>query len=108
MVQKKEEKKEKKQKETIYIHEKKPEKATSPNKQKEKKERNACGYRGACTSKDNYRTKGRGFNESIKTKYEERKTNPKQTLTPEKDITTSANQTPIYHKYNIVVRSKTV
>ena len=32
-------------------------------KQTEKKERNTCGYRGACISKDDW-TKGRGFNES--------------------------------------------
>ena len=31
-----------------------------------KKERNTCGYRGACISKDYDWTKGRGFNENEK------------------------------------------
>ena len=45
------------------------EKATFPNKKKEKK--NTCSYLGACISKDD-RTKGRGFNEEgIKTKSSE-------------------------------------
>ena len=44
------------------------------------RKRNTCGYRGACISKDDG-TKGRGFNESIKTKTKQNKTN----LTPEKD-----------------------
>ena len=38
-------------------------------KRKKKKERNTCGYRNDCISKDDW-TKGRGFNESIETKKE--------------------------------------
>ena len=59
-----------------------------------KKKRYTCGYRGVCISKGD-RTKGRGFNESIKTKAKQNKTN----VTPEKDVMTSANQTPGGHKF---------
>ena len=38
-------------------------------KKKKRKERNTCGYRNACISKDDW-TKGRGINESIETKNE--------------------------------------
>ena len=54
-----------------------------------KEEEKECGCRGACISKDDW-TKGRGFNESIKTKMKHNKTN----VTPEKDVIASANQTP--------------
>ena len=69
--------------------------------------RDACAlYRGlmksrTCTSKDNL-TKGRGFNESIKTKTKQNKTN----ITPEKDVMTSANQTPRGHKFAPLVTSQ--
>ena len=71
------------------VQKKYSEKATS-----KKKTKNACGYRGACISKDDS-TKGRGFNESIKTKTKQDKTN----VRPDKDVMTSANQTPGGHKF---------
>ena len=64
-------------------------------------ERNTCGYRGACISKDD-RTKGRGFNESMKTKTKQNKTNVKS----EEDVMTSANQTPIGYKFAPLVASQ--
>ena len=67
-----------------------------------KKKRNTCGYRGACISKDDW-TKGRGFNESMKTKT---KQNKKTNVTPEKDVMTSANQTPGGHKFAPLVASQ--
>ena len=36
---------------------------------KKEEERNTCGYRNACISKDDW-TKGRGFNECTETKNE--------------------------------------
>ena len=79
------------------------EKATSPNKQKEKKkERNTCGYRGACIWKDDS-TKGRGFDESIK-KTKTKQHNTK--VTPEKDVMASANQTPGGYKFAPLVASQ--
>ena len=56
---------------------------------KSKKERNTCGRPGACIPMDDS-TKGRGFNERIKTKTKQNKTK----VTPEKDFMTSANKTP--------------
>ena len=56
---------------------------------KNKKEINTCGYRSACISEGDW-TKGRGFNESIKTKTKQNKTK----VTPEKDVMAFANQTP--------------
>ena len=73
----------------------------SKYKQKEKKERNTCGYRGVCISKDDW-TKGRGFNESMKTKTKQNKTN----ITPEKDVMASANQTPGGYKFTPLVASQ--
>ena len=67
----------------------------------QKRQRNTCGYRGACISKDDW-TKGRGFNESIKTKMKQNKTN----VTPEKNVMTSANQTPGGHKFAPLVASQ--
>ena len=67
----------------------------------QKKKRNTCGYRGACISKDD-RTKGRGFNDSIKTKTKQKKTN----VTPEKDVMTSAKQTPGGPKFAPLVASQ--
>ena len=43
--------------------------------------------------------KGRGFNESIKTKTKQNKIN----VTPEKDVMTSANQTPGGYKFASLV-----
>ena len=60
-----------------------------------------CGYRGACISKDDW-TKGLGFNESIKTKTTRNKTK----VTPEKDVMTSANQTPRGYKFAPLVASQ--
>ena len=60
-----------------------------------------CGYRGACISKDDW-TKSRGFNESIKTKTKQNKTN----VTPEKDAMTSSNQTPGGYKFAPLVVSQ--
>ena len=75
------------------------EKATSPNKQKEK--RNTCGYRGACVSKEDW-TKGRGFNERITTKTKQNKTK----VTPKKGVMASANQTPGGYKFAPLVASQ--
>ena len=47
-------------------------------------------------------TKGRGFNESIKTKTKQNKTN----VRPEKDVTTPANQTPGGYKFAPLVASQ--
>ena len=60
-----------------------------------------CDYRGACISKDDW-TKGRGSNESIKTKAKQNKTN----VTPEKYVMTSANQTPGGHKFAPLVANQ--
>ena len=76
------------------------EKSTFPNKQKEKK-KNTFGYRGACISKYG-RTKGIGFNESIKTKTKQNKTS----VTPEKDVMASANQTAGGYKFAPLVASQ--
>ena len=69
-------------------------KSTRKRRHLKKTTKNACGYRGACISKDDS-TKGRGFNESIKTKTKQDKTN----VRPDKDVMTSANQTPGGHKF---------
>ena len=68
---------------------------------KKGKETRVYGYRGACISKDD-QTKGRGFNESIKTKTKQNKTN----ATLEKDVMTSANQTPGGYKFAPLVASQ--
>ena len=84
------------------VQKKNSEKATSPNKEKRKKEteRNRCGYRDACISKDDC-TKGRGFNESIETKTNQNKTN----VTAEKSATASANETFGGYKFTPLVAS---
>ena len=46
--------------------------------------------------------KGHGFNESIKTKTKQNKTK----VTPEKDVTASANQTPGGYKFAPLVASQ--
>ena len=69
-------------------------------KNKMNKERNRCGYRSARTSKD-VRTKGRGFNRSIKMKTKQNRTK----ITPEKDVMASANQTPGGYKFAPLVAS---
>ena len=46
--------------------------------------------------------KGRGFNESTQTKTKQNKRN----VTPEKDVMTSANQTPGGHKFAPLVASQ--
>ena len=76
---------------------------------KRKKERNTCGYWGACMSKDDSR-KGRGFNESIEAKTKQNKTNKSKhstrERTPEKDTMASANQTPRGYKFAPLVVSQ--
>ena len=67
-----------------------------------KKERNTRGYRGACISKDDW-TKGFGFNESI---IRRKRGKTKQTIKPEKDVVTSANQTPGGYKFTPLVASQ--
>ena len=46
--------------------------------------------------------KSRDFNESIKKKTKQNKTN----VTPEKDVMTSANKTPGWHKFAPLVASQ--
>ena len=67
-------------------------------KRKKTKTKKTCGYRGACISKGDW---GRGFNESIKTKTKQNKTN----VTPRIDVMTSANQTPGGYKFAPLVAS---
>ena len=78
------------------------EKAISPNKQKEKKkkEKTRVAIGAPCISKAD-RTKGRGFDESIKMKTKQNKTN----VTAEEDVMISTNPTPRGYKFTPLATS---
>ena len=76
------------------------EKATSPDKQKEKNKKHV--WLSGRLHIEGRLTKDRGFSESIKTKTKKNKTN----VTPEKDVMASANQTPGGYKFAPLVYSQ--
>ena len=73
------------------------EKAASPNKQKEKTKKHV--WLSGRLHVGGQLNKGRGFNESIKTKTKLNKIK----VTPEKDVMASANQTPGGYKFASIV-----